>query len=153
MKSPKEDFGRLITFTIACAYFGMFFAQPLRKFYILKQKLAFPSAVAAAFTIHSLHTGKDAEANARKKTTALVIAFCAAITLRCVSEYAPGILWDWHWGWTLYRIGWTAAVKVENWAWGRCSVPINATPYSLMGLTATHSLRVYTGFHRSRSPH
>ena len=42
--SPKEDFGRLITFTICCAYFGMFFAIPLRKFYILKQKLTFPSA-------------------------------------------------------------------------------------------------------------
>jgi len=44
---PKDDFGRLITFTICCAYFGMFFAIPLRKFYILKQKLTFPSAVSS----------------------------------------------------------------------------------------------------------
>ena len=61
--TPKEDFGKLCTFTIACAYYGMFFAIPLRKLYILKQKLAFPSATAAAFTIRSLHTGKNAEAN------------------------------------------------------------------------------------------
>ena len=120
MKSPREDFGRLITFTIACAYYGMFFAIPLRKFYILKQKLPFPSATAAAFAIRSLHTGKNAEAIARKKSIALATAFGIAIAWRCVSEYAPGILWDWHWGWTLYRIGWTSAVKVENWNWGMC---------------------------------
>jgi uncharacterized oligopeptide transporter (OPT) family protein len=35
----------------------MFFAIPLRKFYILKLKLVFPSAVATAFTIRSLHVG------------------------------------------------------------------------------------------------
>ena len=61
--------------------------------------------------------GKNAEANARKKTKALVIAFAGAITLRCVSEYAPGILWDWHWGWTFYRIGFTALIRVESWNW------------------------------------
>lgn len=118
MKSPREDFGRLVTFTIACAYYGMFFAIPLRKFYILKQKLPFPSATAAAFAIRSLHTGKNAEAIARKKSIALATAFAIAIAWRCVSEYAPGILWDWHWGWTLYRVGWTSAIKVENWNWG-----------------------------------
>lgn len=116
MRTPKEDFGRLITFvslamaayssdthvpsqTMCCAYFGMFFAIPLRKFYILKQKLPFPSSTAAAVAIHSLHSGKNAEANARKKTMALAIAFASAITFKVVSEYAPGILWDWHWGW------------------------------------------------------
>ena len=56
----------------------------------------FPGAVAVAHTIRSLHTGKNAEANAKKKTKALAIAFATAITLRVTSEYAPGILWDWH---------------------------------------------------------
>lgn len=71
--------------------------------------------VAAAHTIRSLHTGKNAAAAARKKTKALIIAFVCAITLRVVSEYAPGVLWDWHWGWTLYSIGWKDAIYVENW--------------------------------------
>lgn len=44
-KTPADDFAKLITFTACCAYYGMFFAIPLRKFYILKQKLTFPSAV------------------------------------------------------------------------------------------------------------
>lgn len=116
-KSPKDDFGKLVTFTLACAYYGMFFAIPLRKFYILKQKLVFPSAVAAAHTIRSLHVGKNAEANAMKKTKCLCIAFALAITWRCTSEYAPGIMWDWHWGWTLYQLGWKQAIYVENWSW------------------------------------
>jgi uncharacterized oligopeptide transporter (OPT) family protein len=68
----------------------MCFAIPLRKFYILKQKLVFPSAVAAAHTIRALHSDLNAEITARKKTKALVLAYAGAITLRVVSEYAPG---------------------------------------------------------------
>jgi uncharacterized oligopeptide transporter (OPT) family protein len=37
---------------------GMFFAIPLRKFYILKLKLVYPSGAATAFTIRSLHVGQ-----------------------------------------------------------------------------------------------
>jgi len=43
LPSPKDDIGKLFTFTLCCAYYGMFFAIPLRKFYILKQKLPRPS--------------------------------------------------------------------------------------------------------------
>lgn len=117
----------------------MFFAIPLRKLYILKQKLAFPSGVAAAFTIRSMHAGKNAEANARKKTWALVIAFCVAITWRCVSEYAPGLLWDWHWGWTLYRVGWQQAIYVENWNWILEFTPAFIAVGFLAGRNASYS--------------
>ena len=117
----------------------MFFAIPLRKFYILKQKLAFPSAVAAAHTIRALHVGLNAEANARKKTKALVIAFSAAITLRCVSEYAPGILWDWHWGWALYQLGGTGAIQIENWNWIIEFTPAFTGVGMLTGLNASWS--------------
>ncbi|KDQ62137.1 hypothetical protein JAAARDRAFT_121385 [Jaapia argillacea MUCL 33604] len=115
--SPQEDIGRLFTFTIACAYFGLFFTIPLRKFYILKLKLVFPSSVAAAYTIRSLHVGRNAEANARKKTMCLLIAFCVAICWRVVSEYAPGIMWDWHWGYWFYKAGWKWAIRAENNYW------------------------------------
>lgn len=112
---PKDDIGRLITFTICCAFFGLSFTQPLRKFYILKLKLVFPSGVAAAYTIHSLHVGKNAELTARKKTKALIYAFIFAIILRVVSEYAPGVLWDWHIFYSLNRIGWSSAIGAESW--------------------------------------
>ncbi|KAH9937937.1 OPT oligopeptide transporter [Amylocystis lapponica] len=115
--SPVADFGRLITFTICCAYVGIFFTMPLRRLYILRLKLTFPSSVAAAYTIRSLHVGKNAAATARKKTWALVISFFIAIAWRVVSEYAPGIMWDWHWGYWFYKAGWKGIIGAENWGW------------------------------------
>lgn len=71
--------------------------------------------MAAAYTIRSLHVGKDAASDAKRKTKALILAFSFAITLRVVSEYAPGVLWDWHLFYTLSRIGWTSAIRAESW--------------------------------------
>jgi uncharacterized oligopeptide transporter (OPT) family protein len=113
--SPRDDIGRLFTFTICCAFFGLAFSIPLRKFYILKLKLVFPSGVAAAYTIRSLHVGKTAATDAKKKTKALLISFCFAITLRVVSEYAPGLLWDWHIFYALNRLGWQYIIAAESW--------------------------------------
>lgn len=115
--SPRDDIGRLFTFTICCAFFGLAFSIPLRKFYILKLKLVFPSGVAAAYTIRSLHVGKTAATDAKKKTKALLISFCFAITLRVVSEYAPGLLWDWHIFYALNRLGWQYIIAAESWGW------------------------------------
>ena len=91
----------------------MFFALPLRRFYILKQKLVFPTYVptlqirdqnsssfhlssptATALTIRALHS-PGGEMVAKLKSRALMYSFVAAIILRVVSQYAPGILWDW----------------------------------------------------------
>lgn len=71
--------------------------------------------MAAAYTIQSLHVGKNAEVTARKKTKTLLYAFIFAILLRVVSEYAPGLLWDWHVFYALNRIGWTSAIAAESW--------------------------------------
>ncbi|KAG2131669.1 OPT oligopeptide transporter protein-domain-containing protein [Suillus clintonianus] len=114
---PKDDIGRLFTFTICCAFFGLSFTQPLRKFYILKLKLVFPLGVAAAQTIQSLHVGKGAEAIAGRKTRALIYAFIGATLLRIISEYAPGLLWDWHIFYAMNRIGLTSAIAAESWGW------------------------------------
>jgi uncharacterized oligopeptide transporter (OPT) family protein len=113
--TPKDDIGRLFTFTICCAFFGLAFSIPLRKFYILKLKLVFPSGVAAAYTIRSLHVGKNAARDAKKKTKALILSFSFAITLRVISEYAPGLLWDWHIFYALNRVGWNYIIAAESW--------------------------------------
>ncbi|KAF8119827.1 hypothetical protein EV363DRAFT_255867 [Boletus edulis] len=34
-----------------------------------------------------------------------------------MSEYASGILWDWHLFYTLSRIGWTSVINAESWGW------------------------------------
>ncbi|KAF8553841.1 hypothetical protein OG21DRAFT_1477176 [Imleria badia] len=137
--SPSQDIGRLFTFTICCAFFGPAFSIPLRKFYILKLKLVFPTGVAAAYTIQSLHVGKNAVVEASKKTRALILSFCFAITLRVVSEYAPALLGDWHIFYTLNRIGWTSAIAAESWEWIWEWTPAFIGVGMLTGINASYS--------------
>ncbi|KAH8646364.1 OPT oligopeptide transporter [Xylariales sp. PMI_506] len=116
--TPQEDIGKLITFSICTAYYGLFFAIALRKFYILKLKLVFPTPTAVAYTIRALHAGgAAAEKAARKKAMCLSYAFTGAVVLRVVSEYAPGILWDHHVFWWLYTWGWDGIIAAESWGW------------------------------------
>jgi uncharacterized oligopeptide transporter (OPT) family protein len=115
---PQEDMGKLITFSACTAYYGLFFAIALRKFYILKLKLIFPSPTAVAYTIRALHAGGAvAEAAGRKKAICLAFAFLFATTLRVISIYAPGILWDHHVFWWLYTWGWHGIIAAESWGW------------------------------------
>jgi len=43
---PQQDIGRLIALTVAAGFFGVFFVIPLRKYYIVHQKLTFPTPAA-----------------------------------------------------------------------------------------------------------
>lgn len=65
--SPQADFGRLFALTFCTAFYGCFFAIPLRKFYILKQKLIFPTPTATALAIRSLHTAGGHDLAKKKK--------------------------------------------------------------------------------------
>ncbi|POS73234.1 oligopeptide transporter [Diaporthe helianthi] len=117
-KDPSQDFGKLVTFSICTAYYGLFFAIALRKFYILKLKLIFPSPTAVAYTLRALHAGGAAsEASGKKKAKCLALAFGGAAALRVVSIYAPGILWDHHVFWWLYTWGWDGIIAAESWGW------------------------------------
>ena len=55
---PEQDVGKLIALTAAAAFFGIFFAIPLRKYYIVKQKLTFPTPAATAITIRATQKRK-----------------------------------------------------------------------------------------------
>lgn len=123
-KGPVEDFPRLLTFTIVCAYYGIFFATPLRKFFIINMakelNLIFPTATATAFAIRSMHTVGGAAGNiAVKKSRALGYTFLVCIIWRVVSQYALGILWDWHiFTWFFVWGGYAnQAIAFENWGW------------------------------------
>ncbi|KAJ1333791.1 OPT/YSL family transporter [Microdochium nivale] len=117
-KNPADDIGKLITFGLCTAYYGLFFAIALRKFYILKLKLIFPSPTAVAYTIRALHAvGGAGAADARKKSICLACAFGGAMLLRIISTYAPGILWDHHVFWWLYTWGWQDIIAADNWGW------------------------------------
>jgi hypothetical protein len=72
----------------------------VRKFFIIyvarELRLIFPTPSATAMTIRSMHDAVRGEVIGKLKMKALSIAFLFAITLRVVSQYAPGILWEWH---------------------------------------------------------
>lgn len=109
---PQQDTGKLIVLAICTAYYGCFFVIPLRKYYILKQKLVFPTpsgelcliftvdtclethkfrfSPATAYTIRSLHT-VGGEIAAKKKAFMLLYSFCSAFCWKTVSSYAPGM--------------------------------------------------------------
>ncbi|KAH0827767.1 hypothetical protein J3R83DRAFT_3383 [Lanmaoa asiatica] len=86
--SPSHDIGHLFTFMICCAFFGLAFSIPLCKFYILKLKLILLTGVPAAYTIQSLHVGKNVVVEASKTTKVLILSLCFAITLWVLQQRA-----------------------------------------------------------------
>jgi uncharacterized oligopeptide transporter (OPT) family protein len=99
LEDPVKDFGRILTLTLVCSFFGIFFVTPLRKFFILQVarelRLIFPSSTATAVTIRSMHAvGAEGAVDAMKKLKALGYTFIGAIIHRVVSYYAIGILYD-----------------------------------------------------------
>ena len=76
-------------------------------------------ATATALTIRSMHAMGSGAADAMQKMRALGYAFLLAFVLRIVSDYALGILWDWHiftwfYIWGNYN---NYAIVIENWGW------------------------------------
>ncbi|KNZ44557.1 hypothetical protein VP01_903g4 [Puccinia sorghi] len=115
--NPKDDISKLILFALAGAFFGMAFAIPLRTHYVLRQKLLFPTPTATAIAIQRLHSGPEGEETGKKQVRCLGVAFSGSMSLRVLSQYLPGIVWKWHWGWWLYLMGAKRAVGIDNWTW------------------------------------
>ncbi|KAF2643086.1 oligopeptide transporter [Massarina eburnea CBS 473.64] len=121
--TPKDDYMKIVALTAVSGYFGFFFATPLRKFFVIyvarELRLIFPTASATAMTIRSMHQAVTGEAIAKMKMKGLSIAFAGALILRVVSQYAVGILWDWHFFtwffiWGHYK---NQALAIESWNW------------------------------------
>ncbi|KAM5442932.1 hypothetical protein MferCBS31731_001804 [Microsporum ferrugineum] len=123
LDTPWRDFFRLTILTAAGGYFGLFFATPLRKFFIFQVarelNLVFPSSSATAITISSMHLAAGGSQLARQKMVALALAFIFALVLRVVSQYAPGVLWDWHiFTWlALSGIFPSTMFAIQSWGW------------------------------------
>ncbi|KAI1378463.1 oligopeptide transporter [Hypoxylon crocopeplum] len=121
--NPKDNFGAILTITLVCSFFGLFFVTPLRKFFIIQVgrelKLLFPTPTAVALTIKSMHAGAAGAREALSKLKALGLAFTAALVQRVASYYAVGILYDWHvFTWIHIWSGYTSwAMNIESWGW------------------------------------
>ncbi|KAH8898490.1 OPT superfamily oligopeptide transporter [Thozetella sp. PMI_491] len=99
-QDPQDDYWRLVTFTLICAYYGMLFAIPMRNFFLRTAardwNLIFPSNTAIAVMIKGIHAAGTGLDDAKKKIKVLGYAFTWSFIHRVVSQYAIGILWDWH---------------------------------------------------------
>ncbi|KAK6330475.1 hypothetical protein TWF696_003366 [Orbilia brochopaga] len=142
-KNPADDYWKLIAFTAVSAYFGFTFAVPLRKFFIIhiarELNLVYPTASATALTIRSMHQSTGGMESAKKRIKGLSIAFIGAFILRVVSQYAIGILWDWHVFWWIYTWGGKGAIALVNWGWFIEWTPAFIGSGMLVGLNAAYS--------------
>ena len=139
--SPERDAGKLIALTVTAGFFGVFFVIPLRRYYIIKQKLTFPTPAATAFTIRALHSGTQGAVTAAKKTKGLIYSLVGAFIFKVVGIYAPGVTFDWHIGWTLYHLGFTGIIALENYGWILEFTPAFFGAGMLSGLNASLSFR------------
>lgn len=89
MTTPREDAAGLVLFTISAAFYGLFFAVPLRKHFVVKQDLTFPTPRAAAVTILSLHDTADGEREAMKKAIWMGIWFVICFLWSLISYFIP----------------------------------------------------------------
>jgi hypothetical protein len=125
--SPSQDVGRLIAISACAAFFGACFAVPLRAHFVKRERLAFPTPTATAYTIRTLHAGIAGAAVAAKKSKALAVSFGGVFCWKILGGYAPGVFVDWHVGWWLSRIGFSSFVGLENYGWwleGICVWPV-----------------------------
>ncbi|KAI1201182.1 OPT oligopeptide transporter protein-domain-containing protein [Nemania serpens] len=144
--TPRENFGALITITLVCSFFGLFFVTPLRKFFIIRVarelKLLFPTPTAVALTIRSMHAGAAGAREAISKLKALSLAFSLALVQRVASYYAIGILYDWHpFTWIhIWSKGTSWALNIESWGWYWEWTPAFIGSGMLIGMNAAISL-------------
>ncbi|KAF9165510.1 hypothetical protein BGX21_000612 [Mortierella sp. AD011] len=117
---PRDHVSQLLLWTTCSAFFGMFFAIPLRSHFIINQDLPFPSCRAAAETIKSLHkTGSSAARDARQSGIYIGLSFLISTVWGVIAYFIPGIFEAIH---ILYYIGKAAgSTAVANadavWSW------------------------------------
>lgn len=144
-KDPVSDFGRILCVTLVCAFFGLFAAVPLRKFFVInvarELNLVFPTPTACALTIRSMHAVGSGAQDAFKKIKALGAAFLGAIAIIVGGQYADGIVHNWHiFTWFYIWSGYSNwALNIENWGWYIQLTPAFFGSGLLVGLNAALS--------------
>lgn len=144
--TPRENFGPIITITLVCSFFGLFFVTPLRKFFVIRVarelKMLFPTPTAVALTIRSMHAGAAGAREAMSKLKALALAFLLALFQRVGSYYAIGILYDWHpFTWIhIWSHGTSWALNIESYGWFFEWTPAFIGSGMLIGMNSAISL-------------
>ncbi|KAF9384644.1 hypothetical protein CPB97_005488 [Podila verticillata] len=117
--TPAQDFVPLLLWTICSAFFGMFFAIPLRTHFVINQDLVFPTPRAAAETIKNLHrAGSAAAEDAKNAGRAMLASFCVSMGWGILAYFVVffekiHFLW-----WIGKSVGSQAIMKADQlWGW------------------------------------
>ncbi|KAL2814434.1 OPT oligopeptide transporter protein-domain-containing protein [Aspergillus granulosus] len=117
----QSDYGRMLCLTLVGGFWGLGFAVPLRRLFILKLarqlSLNFLLGTASAFTIRALHAATGEAAAATEKIKTIAILFSASLVWSVGSAYTLGILYQWNPFWWIYKWGGTSIVGAVNWGW------------------------------------
>ncbi|CEG67415.1 hypothetical protein CU097_007557 [Rhizopus azygosporus] len=89
LTNPRDDAAALFLFAISAAFYGLFFAVPLRSHFVVKQDLTFPTPRAAATTIISLHSTAEGEKEAMKKAMWMAIWFGVSFLWNLIAYWVP----------------------------------------------------------------
>ncbi|KAI9012154.1 OPT oligopeptide transporter protein-domain-containing protein [Phycomyces nitens] len=89
MTTPRQDAAALVLFTISAAFYGLFFAVPLRQQFVIKQELTFPTPRASAITIMSLHDSVGGEREAMKKAKVMGFFFFLTFIWSVIAYFVP----------------------------------------------------------------
>jgi uncharacterized oligopeptide transporter (OPT) family protein len=119
--TPESDYGRMLCLTLVGGFWGLGFAVPLRRLFILKLarqlSLSFPVGTASAVTIRALHAAAGEISAATEKIKTIAISFSVSLVWSVGSAYAPGILYQWNPFWWIYKWGGTSIIGAVNWGW------------------------------------
>ncbi|KAF9118481.1 hypothetical protein BGX30_004549 [Mortierella sp. GBA39] len=119
-RHPRDDVVALLLWSTCSAFFGMFFAVPLRTHFVINQNLVFPTPRAAAETIKSLHrAGSTAAKDAKESGVVMGASFLISMVWGTLAHFIPGLLGDLH---ILYYMGKSAANEAlmnadRVWGW------------------------------------
>ncbi|KAL1916348.1 uncharacterized protein VTP21DRAFT_5965 [Calcarisporiella thermophila] len=102
VENLNRDMVHITLWTIAAAFYGLFFAIPLRKHFVITQDLVFPTPRAAAVTIKSLHSSAAGEKEGMRSALILLISFVICFVWQLIGYWVPGLFGTPH---ILYWIG------------------------------------------------
>ncbi|KAJ4247104.1 hypothetical protein NW762_013242 [Fusarium torreyae] len=118
---PQSDYGRMICLTLVAGFWGLGFAVPFRRMFILRLarqlSLNFPLGTASAITIRALHAGVEGASGAREKIKTISWSFVFSLVWSVATSYAPGILYSWNPFWWIYKWGGHSIIGAVNWGW------------------------------------
>ncbi|KAG0303884.1 hypothetical protein BGZ97_001702 [Linnemannia gamsii] len=118
-RKPSDDIVALLLWSICSAFFGMFFAVPLRTHFVINQDLVFPTPRAAAETIKSLHrAGSSAAKDAKESGIVMGASFVISMVWGTLAHFIPGLMGDVHILWYMGKAAANEALMKADSVWG-----------------------------------